>query len=39
MLIVCCTQVQKSFRPLLFKEADIAPAVVSTMELTLQKPN
>lgn len=29
----------KSFRPLLFKEADIAPAVVSTMELTLQKPN
>lgn len=29
----------KSFRPLLFKEADIAPAVVSTIGLTLQKPN
>ena len=28
----------KSFRPLLFKESDIAPAVVSTTELTLQKP-
>lgn len=27
----------KSFRPLLFKEADIAPAVVSTTELVLQK--
>lgn len=28
---------EKSFRPLLFKEADIASAVVSTTELSLQK--
>lgn len=29
---------EKSFHPLLFKEADIVPAVVSTTELSLQKP-